>query len=97
MAPWWRNLREATNRDCIADSAGHPVLPRKLGTVGGEAFLTRMSSGRVRMPDVCFTSFDRLPGRKASRDPITAIAPDLAIEVLSESNTRPEIAQKLKE
>ena len=73
------------------------VLPRKLGTVGGEAFLTRMSSGRVRMPDVSFTSFERLPGNKASREPINPISPDLAIEVLSESNTRREIDQKLKE
>jgi len=73
------------------------VLPRKLGTVGGEAFLMRTVSGRVRIPDVCFTSFDRLPGGKASREPISSIAPDLAIEVLSDSNTKAEFSQKLKE
>lgn len=73
------------------------VLPRKLGTVGGEAFLTRMSSGRVRMPDVSFTCFERLPGGKASREPINPVSPDLAVEVLSESNTRREIDQKLEE
>jgi Uma2 family endonuclease len=51
----------------------------------------------VRIPDVCFTSFDRLPGNKASRESINPVAPDLAVEVLSESNTRREIEQKLKE
>jgi Uma2 family endonuclease len=73
------------------------VSPRKLGIVGGEAFPTRTTPGRVRIPDVSFVSFDRLPGRKVSRESINPISPDLAIEVLSESNTHREIDQKLKE
>lgn len=73
------------------------VLPRKLGAVGGEQSMVRMKVGRVRMPDVTFTSFARCPGGKIPRDAIIAIAPDLAVEVLSESNTRLEIEQKMSE
>jgi Uma2 family endonuclease len=54
----------------------------------------RMSSGRVRLPDVAFVSLARLP---RTREPIPTLAPDLAVEVLSESNTADEIDQKLTE
>ena len=73
------------------------VLRRKLGVVGGEQSMTRTRSGRVRMPDVCFTSFSRLPGGKISREAISAVVPDLVIEVLSAGNTALEIEQKLSE
>jgi Uma2 family endonuclease len=54
----------------------------------------RMKSGRVRLPDVAFVSTARLP---KTREPIPTLSPDLAVEVLSESNTPDEIAQKLQE
>ena len=52
------------------------------------------SSKRVRLPDVAFVSAARLP---KSSEPIPSLAPDLAVEVLSESNTPGEIRQKLTE
>ena len=70
------------------------VLPRNLGGVFGADSTMRMKSGRVRLPDVAFVSLARLP---KTRDPIPTLGPDLAVEVLSESNTREEIAQKLRE
>ena len=70
------------------------VLPRNLGAVFGADSTMRMKSGRVRLPDVAFVSLARLP---TTRDPIPTLGPDLAVEVLSESNTRDEIAQKLRE
>jgi len=73
------------------------IRGRKLGVVGGEAFMARMISGRVRMPDVSYVSFDRFPDRTFPKTPITPMGPDLAVEVLSESNTRAEMDQKLKE
>jgi Uma2 family endonuclease len=73
------------------------VLPRKLGAVAGEQSMVRMSFGRVRMPDVTYTSFARCPDGKVPRDAILGIAPDLAVQVLSESSTRLEIQQKLTE
>jgi Uma2 family endonuclease len=52
------------------------------------------SSGRVRLPDVAFVSIARVP---EERSRVPTLAPDLAAEVLSESNTREEIAQKIRE
>ena len=49
------------------------------------------------MPDLSFISWDRLPGRKVSLKPIWDLYPDLAIEIISESNTPAEIRRKLEE
>jgi Uma2 family endonuclease len=68
-----------------------------LGVVTGESAMMRMSNGRVRMPDGAFTTYDRLPNRRPPRDPIWPVSPDLTIEVLSQSNTKAEIDQKLQE
>ncbi|HEY8669190.1 MAG TPA: Uma2 family endonuclease, partial [Tepidisphaeraceae bacterium] len=73
------------------------VAPRKLGILTGEAGMMRIMPNRVRIPDVAFVSFDRLPGRKSPGVPIPHLAPDLAVEVLSESNTRQEMQKKLQE
>ena len=70
------------------------VNPRRLGAVFGSNSTMRMKSGRVRLPDVAFVSKDRLPD---TREPIPSLAPDLAVEVLSEGNTADEMRQKLGE
>jgi Uma2 family endonuclease len=49
---------------------------------------------QVRIPDVAFTSWDRLPGRRRPGSPVPLLAPDLAVEVLSRSNTPGEMALK---
>jgi Uma2 family endonuclease len=66
----------------------------RLGAVFAPDATMRMKSGHVRLPDVSFISSDRLP---KTREPIPTISPDLAVEVLSESNTPREIALKLGE
>jgi Uma2 family endonuclease len=70
---------------------------RNLGFVSGEAGMIRMISGRVRLPDVAFVSVKDLPGGKLPPGPIPSLPPTLAVEVLSETNTKAEIQQKLKE
>jgi Uma2 family endonuclease len=67
---------------------------RKLGIVGGEAGMLRILRGRIRIPDVSFIRWDRLP---PGREPVPAVSPDLAVEVLSDSNTEREIQDKLGE
>jgi Uma2 family endonuclease len=52
---------------------------------------------QVRIPDACFISWDRFPDRKLPEEPIPALAPDLAIEVLSEGNTEQEMQRKLRD
>ena len=49
------------------------------------------------MPDISFISWDQLPTRVRPRVPIADFAPVLAIEVLSESNTRGEMELKRKD
>ena len=79
----------------LAFELGPFVKRNDLGGVSGEASTLRMvSSDRIRLPDVCFISKARLPTAWVA---VPVIAPDLAVEVLSESNTKAEMAQKLKE
>ena len=73
------------------------VLPRKLGRVTGEAGLLRLGPGLVRGPDVAFVSADRLPGGRSPGVPIPNLVPDLAVEVVSASNTPAEMARKCGE
>jgi Uma2 family endonuclease len=70
------------------------VVPRNLGVVSAPDGSVRLFPGLVRIPDVSFASWDRFPGRKIPKKPIPDLAPDLAIEVLSKSNTRPEMKRK---
>jgi Uma2 family endonuclease len=73
------------------------VRPRRLGMVTGEQGPFELLGGLVRMPDVAFISWDRIPGRKRPKKPVPHLTPDLAVEVLSTSNTPAEIRRKLGE
>jgi Uma2 family endonuclease len=73
------------------------VQPRKLGLVTGEAGTMRLELGLVRIPDVAFVSWERFPNQRIPREPIPELAPDLAVEVLSVSNTPGEMARKRRE
>lgn len=73
------------------------VVPRKLGIVAGSDGLMRLFPGLIRIPDISFVSWARLAGGRLPRDPIAAFAPDLAVEVLSPSNTRQEMERKLRD
>ncbi len=68
-----------------------------LGICVGADGMMRIAPGLVRIPDLSFLSWDKLPGREAPREPIPDLAPDLAVEVLSEGNTRAEMARKVRE
>ncbi len=65
---------------------------RNLGIVAGEAGMLRILGNRIRIPDVSFIRWDRLP---ESRVPVPVVSPDLAVEVLSESNTEQEMQNKM--
>jgi Uma2 family endonuclease len=70
------------------------VIPRNLGLVTGPDGTVELMADLVRIPDVAFTNWDRLPGRKCPSAPVPRLAPDLAVEVLSCSNTTGEMAVK---
>ena len=73
------------------------VKPRDLGIVTGEAGLIRFAPGLVRIPDVAFMAWDRLPDRRLPTDAIPDVIPNLVIEVISTGHTTRELARKCRE
>lgn len=73
------------------------VRQRNLGLVTAPDGMMRLAAGLVRLPDVAFISWDRLPQRRVPTAPIPDLAPDLAVEVLSAGNTTREMARKCRE
>ena len=68
-----------------------------LGIVAGADGMLRLAPGLVRIPDVSFISWSRLPQGQIPRQPIPDLIPDLVVEVLSEGNTPREMEQKLQD
>jgi Uma2 family endonuclease len=79
----------------IARLLGNFVRPLKLGVVLGEAGMLELAPHLIRIPDVSFISRERFPGGRYPSVSIWPLAPDLGVEVLSESNTEKEMAGKL--
>lgn len=73
------------------------VRSRNLGHVTGEAGTMELMPDLVRIPDVAFTSWDRLPGGERPKERVPRVVPNLAIEVLSENNTPAEMSAKRRE
>lgn len=73
------------------------VRSRNLGVVGAPDAILRFQAAKNRMPDLYFTAWANLPSNDAHLRPVAKYAPDLAVEILSENNTRKEIEQKRRE
>lgn len=71
------------------------VSENRLGIVLGADGMLRLAPGLVRIPDVSFISWERLPDREFPHEEIWKLAPDLAVEVISRGNTRQEMTRKL--
>jgi len=89
--------RESLLAVAIATYLNQYVLPRNLGLVTGEGGMLRLFPGLVRIPDVAFVRWESIPGGQVPKDPIPDLAPDLAVEVLSRSNTPQEMKRKRNE
>jgi len=76
---------------------GEFVERHALGIVLGEAGTLKVLPDQVRIPDVSVICWERFPGRRLPAEPIPAVAPDLAVEVLSEGNTPGEMRRKLED
>ncbi|MCS7306352.1 MAG: Uma2 family endonuclease [Thermoguttaceae bacterium] len=57
----------------------------------------RIFPGQVRSPAVAYVSFQRLGRIREPVRPVLPVAPDLAVEVLSETNTPGEMERKLRD
>jgi Uma2 family endonuclease len=72
------------------------VLPRRLGFLLGPDGMFRLIGDQLRLPDVAYVSFQTWPDG-VPETAISKFAPDLAVEVLSDSNTPREIHRKRQE
>ncbi len=81
----------------VGCSLGNYSFDRKLGVICNSSTAFKMKSGNKRSPDVSFVSKDRLKGLKKLPKGFFDGAPDLAVEVISPSNTFDEIHQKIVE
>src|SRR3990172_1147486 len=79
----------------LARLLGNYVEEQNLGIALGADGMMRLAPGLVRIPDVSFISWQRLPDRRIPREALWNLAPDLAIEVISKGNTREEMERKL--
>lgn len=73
------------------------VSTQKLGAMFDSSTAFKMKSGNKRSPDISFVAKERLQGLLDLPDGFLEGAPDLAVEILSPSNTVEEIHNKLVE
>jgi len=76
---------------------GNFVAAHTLGLTHTADALFRLAPHLIRVPDIAFVSWDRLPGGRVLQTRIADLVPDLAVEVLSRSNTREEMEGKLRD
>jgi len=76
---------------------GNYAEEHDLGIVAGADGTLRLFPKQVRIPDVSFVRWERLPGRRLPAEPIPQLVPDLAVEVISAGNTEEEMERKLHE
>jgi Uma2 family endonuclease len=88
-------IQESFLASFLVSLLGNYVRQHQLGFVLGADGMARLAPGLVRIPDVSFISWEQFPDRKVPRIPMLRFAPDLAVEVLSPSNTAKEMERKL--
>ena len=74
------------------------IKNRRLGSVSGADGMMKLEShGRIRLPDVAFISTERMNLLPQPHPAVPTLSPDLAVEVVSPTNTRAELRQKMIE
>jgi Uma2 family endonuclease len=81
----------------LIEILGAYVRIHDLGVLLGEGGVLHILPEQVRIPDVCFISWERLPDEEFPQAPVPGLVPNLAVEVLSEGNTREEMKRKLQD
>ena len=76
---------------------GNFVSSRRLGKIFGPDGMFRLEPKQIRIPDVSFISKQRFAGRTVTPGAFWELGCDLAVEVISPSNTRREMERKLSE
>ncbi len=90
-------LRESLLAVALVTLLREFIKPRRLGLITGEGGTIKLWTGLVRIPDVAFIPWRRIPGGRVPDEPMPKVAPELAIEVLSKGNTKAEMTRKRAE
>ena len=88
-------FRESTLALWIGTLLKNFVNSSKLGKVSGADGMYRLEPEQIRIPDVAFISKQRYAGKKLKLGAFWELGCDLAVEVISPSNTRREMERKL--
>ena len=80
----------------VARKIGNYLDDHDLGHVLGADGSLKILPRTVKIPDVSFISWARFPQERLGRRPIPALIPDLVVEILSDTNTKKEMAMKLE-
>jgi Uma2 family endonuclease len=89
--------RESYLAAWIATLLNNFVQPRKLGLVLGSDGMFRLEREQIRIPDVAYISKQRFAGRAVKPGAFWQLGCDLAVEVISPSNTQREMERKLND
>ncbi|MCH8045947.1 MAG: Uma2 family endonuclease [Planctomycetes bacterium] len=81
----------------MARLIGNFVEQARCGVVLGEGGMLQLLDDQVRIPDVAFISWGRLPNGRFPDDAVPGLVPDLAVEILSKNNTPQEMQGKLRD
>ena len=73
------------------------IVAGNLGIVTAPDGMMRLASNLFRAPDIAYISWQRIPQGRLSEKTLAEVIPDLAVEVLSPSNTKAEMARKRRE
>jgi Uma2 family endonuclease len=73
------------------------ALPRKLGIALSEPLLRLVPGGDQRRPDVAFVAYERWPEAEVPEGNPWEVVPNLAVEVVSPSNTIQDMVDKIDE
>jgi Uma2 family endonuclease len=87
-------FRESLLAVAISRRLHEHVSQGNWGLVVGADGMLQLFEGLIRIPDVSFVAWASLPTGKIPDDPAPLLAPDLAVEVLSRTNTAGEMKRK---
>lgn len=91
------SYRAALLGSALVRVVGGHVHRHNAGLVTGGAGLMRLMAGLVRIPDIAFVAWARVPDGVVPDAPVSGLEPNLAVEVLSPSNTAKEMVRKRRE
>lgn len=90
-------VRESRLAARLIQVFGNYLDVHDLGIITGADGPLQILTEQVRFPDVAFIAYTKLPPGADSNTAVPEWIPSLAVEVISESNTKKEMTRKLKD